>query len=296
LQKLMCERWKEDILFFLNQGLKMNIGIIDKSVKFLPTFDIDNAFAFKYKPLTRRILSNVKDLVKLNFPRINSRRQVLKNNLPDPYDTFSLIEEISSQREVLVFWLLGSFSQYDKNLPSNNGHQISLIQQLANRVKIGIHPSYLSNKKKKLLHKEVKSLENILGNNVIQSRQHFLKLTFPETYRNLIEVGIEHDYSMGYADNVGFRAGTVRPFPWFDLEKNCETSLIIHPFSYMDGTLNEYLGLTVEQAKSTIAHLYSEIKNFGGEFSFIWHNETINDQGKWAGWTKVLDYTLSLDK
>ena len=64
----------------------------------------------------------------------------------------------------------------------------------------------------------------------------------------------------------------------------------------MDGTLNEYLKLTVDESKTIIKELYDEIENFGGEFSFIWHNETINNMGKWEGWLEVLRYTLSLKK
>jgi hypothetical protein len=99
---------------------------------------------------------------------------------------------------------------------------------------------------------------------------------------------------MGFADVVGFRIGTSRPVKWFDLQKNKVTQLTLHPFAFMDGTLNEYLKLTPELAKEKISELFSEVKNYGGEFSFIWHNETIGDYGIWKGWKTVFEWSVDL--
>jgi hypothetical protein len=119
-------------------------------------------------------------------------------------------------------------------------------------------------------------------------------LSFPKTYRTLIEQEIEEDYSLGYADITGFRAGTARKFHWFDVSENQKTSLIVHPFLYMDGSLNEYLKLNTNEAEEQIAKLYLETKIFGGQFIFLWHNDTIGDYGHWSGWSRVLEFTLRL--
>ncbi|MFZ9586930.1 MAG: hypothetical protein ACO29U_04960, partial [Crocinitomicaceae bacterium] len=131
---------------------------------------------------------------------------------------------------------------------------------------------------------------------VTKNRQHFLVLNLPTTYQSLIHQNITDDYSMGYADIAGFRAGTARSFPWFDLEKNDITNLIIHPFSYMDGTLKEYLNLEPHEAKLKIAELFKEVCLHGGQFSYIWHNETIGDYAHWNGWKDVFTYTFNLNQ
>ena len=98
---------------------------------------------------------------------------------------------------------------------------------------------------------------------------------------------------MGFAEHVGFRCGTGRAHFWFDLKLNTMTNLTIHPFAYMDGTLHEYMKLTIEESKTKIDQLREELRTFGGDFVFIWHNETIGDYGKWNGWSAVLDYTIN---
>ena len=141
----------------------------------------------------------------------------------------------------------------------------------------------------------MQTIEKILGKTVNESRQHFLILKFPYTYQTLINQEITEDYTMGYSDLVGFRAGTARPYRWFDLIKNEITNLTIHPFAFMDTTINQSLKLSPSQAILKIEALFKEVKEFGGEFSYIWHNESIGDYGSWKGWSEVFDYSLALN-
>jgi hypothetical protein len=296
LDKLICERWVKDLLNFIYSGNDQVFVYTPRAVKTIPTFDIDNAFAYKHKPILRRILSFSKDAIYFDFSRIQQRRKVLKSQTNDPYNTYDKIKQISKSYPVYIFWLLGNYGKYDKNLPHNNFQQQKLIRKLSGFSTIGIHPSYLSNTKPEQLPIEIERLSGIINSKVNCSRQHFLKLSLPETYSNLIKQGIEHDFTMGYADHIGFRSGTVRPHKWFDLSDNKTTSLVIHPFTYMDGTLNEYMNLSIEDSKIKIKELYKEIEKFGGEFLFIWHNETINNLGKWKEWDQVLNFTLNISK
>ena len=131
---------------------------------------------------------------------------------------------------------------------------------------------------------EKQRMEKILGRPVSDSRQHYLLLAFPATYRKLLDAGITTDYTMGYPDRPGFRAGTATPFYFYDLEKEETTPLRIFPFQVMDGTLRQYLKMTPRDAITKITALRDEVRTTGGTFCTIWHNESLNDQGSWRGY------------
>lgn len=297
LDKLMVERWSVCFIEFLEEKLSVSLDPNSLPFTVVPTFDIDNTYAYKLKEGWRKWMSIGKDILSFNRKRINERKDVLKSLKNDPYDTFGFIEKIAKRGfDVKIFWLLGDYAKYDRNIDFNHPLHKRLIRNMDRFSTIGLHPSYKSDGIFTRIQEEKKRLENILNKPVENSRQHFLKMKLPITYRSLIKSGFKNDFTLGFADIPGFRAGIARPFPWFDLKNNTETELILHPFTYMDGTLNEYQGLSISEAKDKVDKLASEVSNYGGDLIAIWHNETIGDYGKWEGWSEVLEYTLSFQK
>lgn len=291
LNKLMCERWSIAFLDFLSEHFEINYQAIDS--KFVASFDIDNAFAYKNRDGVRLIGSKVRDLLKGDRKRITERKNVNSGQLKDPYDTFDYIKSLKNRvDDVKVFWLLGDYSNYNKNIRYTHPVQARLIRQLSEYLIVGIHPGYESWSNKRILEEQLKRLKTILNKNVAISRQHFLRFRLPGTYLNLLNSGIKGDYSMGFSDAIGFRSGTARAYPFFDLKKNQITELMIFPFAYMDGTLKDYMKLSVDESILLTNQLIDEVKQFGGNFIPIWHNETIGDYGKWKGWSSVLEENI----
>ena len=287
LQKAICDRWAQRILDTIG------IDLSSESIGFEPTFDIDNTYAYRHKIGIRRSLSILRDRIQRNTSRLKERK-VVEQGGRDPYDTFDFIRDIATKFSVRVFWLVESKGKFDRNLDINHFEHQRLIADLSESVSLGIHPSYESFESVSMVTKERETLEKIIEKPIDSSRQHYLRFGMPESYRVLLRSGIKNDYTMGFADGTGFRAGTARSFRWYDLLEESETDLMIHPFVYMDGTLNEYLGLTPNVAMEEISKLYQEVKKCGGTYRFIWHNETIGDYNHWKGWKAVLDHTLTL--
>ncbi len=296
-EKAMCDRWSIDFLLFLKDrcGLKWHPKL--ELVESIATFDIDNAFAYLHKNALRTQLATAKDYLFNRKDRISDRNKVLAGEMKDPYDTFDFIQTLAmSGANVLIFWLLGDYGTYDKNIPHSQEDQRELIRNMSEYAEIGVHASFGSNDSEYQLGTEIQRLNQITSKPVTKNRQHFLALNLPYTYQALIRQNITDDYSMGYADIAGFRAGTARVFNWFDLTTNDTTSLRVHPFTYMDGTLHEYLKLSPVEAMKKIKTLYQEVCQNGGQFSYIWHNETIGDYAHWKGWKEVFSYTINLNQ
>jgi len=108
----------------------------------------------------------------------------------------------------------------------------------------------------------------------------------------LHKIGVKHDYSIGFADAVGFRIGTAHTLPFYNLITDEVTDLQLHPFIFMDGTFNQYLKISPDEAKIQIQQLVNSVKEYGGTFICIWHNDTINNTGMWSGWREVLEETI----
>ncbi|MFT5859868.1 MAG: hypothetical protein ACI865_001974 [Flavobacteriaceae bacterium] len=291
LEKTMCDRWAEEVLKFCGVNLKKSWG-----TTIIPTFDIDNAYAYKLKTGSRKVLSVLKDISKVDIFRIKERSSVQKGD-KDPYDTYSLIRKINKRFSATrVFWLVGEKGMYDRNISIKNRDHRQLIRNMkSSGITIGLHPTYGSFNEGRTIAMEKSKLEVIVFEQVTNSRQHYLRFSLPRTYRILEKIGFKDEYSMGFAERVGFRCGTARAHLWFNLEKNKVSRLTVHPFAYMDGTLREYMNLSIDESKSKISDLYDEVKRYGGDFVFIWHNETIGDYGNWKGWSDVLNHSLNLE-
>lgn len=256
------------------------------------TIDVDAAYCYRNKGLLRTLSGSLKDLVSFELENVTRRWEIVLGKKTDPFDTFDYILQKRNEfhvADLTFFILLGDYAAYDKNIDCHNPDFQSLIKHLGDYAHVGIHPSYASYGNPKVLMKEVQRLEEILHRKIEYSRNHFLRLSIPYSYRMLGDLGVLNDYTMGYADEEGFRAGICTPYPFFDLEYDLETPLMIHPFAVMDATLRRYKGYSVEEGVNVMKELIDEVAKVNGTFSSIWHNESLSDDFEWKGWRKVFE-------
>jgi hypothetical protein len=262
-------------------------------MQFLSTIDVDNAWAYLHKGILRSVMAFLKGGFKGEGWFDSERFRVLAGKLLDPYDTFKYLDSVfaGNDMKVVFFFLMGGYSKYDKPIHWKNQSFRNLIRKISGRYRIGIHPSFRSavGDSPYRLIKEKNRIEGIIGEKVIRSRQHYLRLSFPETYRKLLEAGIMEDYSMGFAGHTGFRAGICTPFLFYDLVNERVTSLRVFPFQVMDVTLQKYLRLEPALALRKIEHLIQEVAGVGGTFISLWHNESLSEAKPWQHYRKVFE-------
>lgn len=253
--------------------------------KVVATFDIDIAFQFKGRTLKRQIASM------LRFPQLLFKRIAVLSGADDYFDPRTTVVPFvkTKNMEHRIFWLCSKrVKGLNRQVNRSYAPFIRLLHAISKEHPIGLHPS-LSLNPKETWQEEKQWLESAFQQSIEHSRQHFVHLLFPNAYHELQKMGIKHDWSMGYADNIGFRAGTAYDYHWFDLSRNTATDLVIHPFCIMDVTAKNYLKHSPAEAIEIGQTLKEMVFLFGGNFTFIAHNESLSQQMGWKDWLPVFE-------
>lgn len=283
------------------------------------SFDIDHPFEFLHKPFLLNLYGFLHDASQKKFSNFSRRFFTLRKKVIDRYYTFDyILRKLQEYKKEHICFILNS-----RQHPLDSKHTIThkAYQKLIQKIiksggEIGLHASYLtalpeahfflSNTNTdefpeyttqypfEKLCKEKAELEQYIPHLATKNRQHFLRMKFPYTYQKLMEAGILEDYSMGYFDEVGFRAGIAVPYPFFDLTKNTiHTNFMIYPLICMDVSMQQYLKYTPEQAIEINKTLIDEVKRVNGYFISLWHNNNLHNEEEWKGWQAVFEHQLS---
>lgn len=267
-----------------------------RSYRFVQTVDIDAAWCYLHKGLFRTMVGATRDLFSFHRPEEVWRRfGVLMHKEQDPFDTFDYILKLhkkTPESQLIFFTLLADYGQYDKPASYLNPHFRELIQHIGDYAKMGIHSGYNTLEHPETADIEIQRLDNILHRPTVRARFHFLRLKLPRSYRILQHLGIQNDYTMGFADAIGFRAGITSPYPFYDLERDHETELLIHPFCVMDTTLQKYLGVSPDEGLELYHHLIDRIREVDGTFCCIIHNQNLTELYGWQGWRNTYEQML----
>ena len=251
------------------------------------TYDIDVAYKYRGRNFLRTTGSLLKDILWFKIKNIVERFHVLQGKEKDPWDVYEDLKTVISENNLqcIFFFLLSDKSVHDRNLDYQNRAMKILIDHTKLFAETGIHPSFYSSSFPEKILIEKERLEKLSGKKITKSRQHYLKFNLPETYNSLLSAGITEDYSMGFSQMAGFRAGTCKPFYFYDLKNEKATELRIFPITFMESTLN--ISMNSELAFQKMLALLEEVKKVNGTFISLWHNHTISKTEEYKEWKKV---------
>lgn len=210
----------------------------------------------------------------------------------DPCNTFDFMMDTSERcgvRSAFYFITDHPFGRTDGTYEVDDPWIIALLRRIAARGhEIGLHPSYTSYDdphRTRLEFERLRSAARAAG--VEQAgwggRQHYLRWRNPVTWRNWADAGLQYDSTMGFADHVGFRAGTARPYQVFDLASRTVLPLQERPLVAMDVTLQSYMGLSSEDAGRRLQSLSAVCRRYGGDLTLLWHNNSLcsREEKRW---------------
>lgn len=282
LQKPVVNIWIE----IFKKELKMKFPLLEfkkENFSSVVTYDIDVAYKFKGRSLVRNLGAAILDIIGFRGQNFKERIQTLFFSKRDPWDIYDELKNIISKNQLssVFFFLLADKSEHDRNLHFQNPEMDKLINSIKTFSQIGIHPSFHSSEISDKIVNEKERLEKLSGEKITKSRQHYLKFKLPDTYNALLASEISEDYSMGFPEMPGFRAGISKPFYFYDLKNEKATSLKIVPLTCMDATFVYYLEKSPEKSLAEILILLKEVKNINGTFVSIFHNDIIGGNPKW---------------
>lgn len=109
-------------------------------------------------------------------------------------------------------------------------------------------------------------------------RAHYLRCPIDQLQR-LADAGYTDDFTMGYADQAGFRLQTTRAVRWINPKTMQLTSLTLHPLMIMDNTLSQsnYMNLGEDEAYFLCERMIEKVRMHHGDLCLLWHNNSFTD-------------------
>ena len=285
----LVQHWVQQFKQIL--GVSFSPSITDEPI-FLPTYDADILFQYKHQSIFHNLRSLFGHLLHGRFSALSHQIQVIGGSMPDPYyqwpSLWKLLKEAGKQG---TYFFSANEKQQgnDRQLSIHLAAVQSIIQECSRQGKVGWHPSLQSSVTFSEMKKERGLLQQVLLPSITDVRFHFLRFRLPESYRWLIDLGIDREHSMGYGAVNGFRASYADPFPWFDLQNNKVTSLLIHPFCYMDTAAIYHQHWAPAEAMAYLKQLQKNTRGVVDQLALVFHPHCLAT----PVWKKLHDEVVS---
>lgn len=175
--------------------------------------DIDHLFAYRGRGLKSAVGGFLSDLIRGEFGELRTR--VFG---PDPFYSLVFWTELAQrfpQLELQFFALLAAErGPYDRGVVPKSSVVREALRTLCVRFDVGAHLSYGSHDRAQGYRQELAELESILDRPVVRQRSHFLRNAGTEHLLCSLEsLGVVEDWSLEFADVLGFRSGWASAVP-----------------------------------------------------------------------------------
>mgnify|MGYP006076318159 CR=1 FL=1 len=156
---------------------------------------------------------------------------------------------------------------------------------------IGIHPGYETFNNSKEYANQLETLEELTEKKITKSRQHFLRYDINQTPFIQDNLAIKEDYTLGFAEQFGFRNGITNPFYLFNFTDNKAFTVKQIPLVFMDVSLTNYD--LEKDFDSILLFLQKTKKDFNCHFSILFHNSVFSN-GKYKGFEALYKRIIAL--
>ena len=287
----------------VDEQVELLSGVLQRALPRLPrrdrrarsefSCDVDRPFdpkAGSWSWLARRIVGDLirPERRRMAWRRLGQFRGARRGERRgDPLDTFGwMMDRVEAVGHRLRF----NFMATDDPGPLDVRYRIGdpwirrLLREIHRRGHwIGLHGSYESGRDAERLRGELAALQRVLeeeriGQEVLEGRQHYLRWCPRRSAGVLEAAGLRRDSTLSFADLPGFRCGTCRSFPMYDLSTAAPLRLRQQPLVCMEGSVLDpcYLGLPpLGEGGRMIRSLRAACRAVCGDFTLLWHNSQL---------------------
>jgi hypothetical protein len=204
----------------------------------------------------------------------------------DPHFNLRAVMDIDEAHHLSAtyFYMADKGGRYGAAYGLNDPAIRSLLESTHRRGhQLGLHASYGSMTDAAALSSEWSRLRSAVFSLGIEqaswgSRTHFVRWSARTGFRDTDAAGADFDTTLAYADQVGFRCGTCREYPAFDLLGGRPLRLQVRPTIAMEYSVIDphYMGKGLgDEALLIFSRLAEECRTYGGTFTLLWHNHNL---------------------
>ncbi len=246
-----------------------------KKPKFQPIVSVVNPYQYQKKSLLLKLSDSVNAVWRLNFFDLIEQFLVLFGLRKDPHNNFEELEALFKEfgNKPLYFFLFAKNTFYDRGVTIYNFSFRKLIKNIADLNMVSLLASYASQNEPRTLFEECAQLKKLILNKLNSVRFNYGLLSASSGYYTLLEQEIQMDYSMGYKEDLGYRASTAVPFYFYDLNNDIQTQLKIYPIVADEQGLRKF---SAQKAFEKLEELYENLPTQSAFHGVSFSNTILN--------------------
>jgi hypothetical protein len=276
LQRPVVDLWAYEFLKIL-QNKYPSITLPPTKFDIQLQIAVHEAFAFRYKGFLRQLVGFFKQIFSGDLPNAWLRLKTQLRLIHDPLNVYDQVVQFAKEHQLKVkmFFQLSDFSKDNRNINHHKSHYQRLIKSMGDYFKTGLLPGKTAIFNTEYLQKEKNRWKEIANQEAEYVLIKKYPLSFPESYINFEKAMIKEDYSMGYTEELGFRAGTCTPFLFYNLNAEEVTPLKLVPFVLHGSILATK---SKQDINIKLAKIKSDLKKVNGIFSLNLENKDFTSE------------------
>lgn len=245
-------------------------------------------YKYKKKGMMRNLGGGIRDLVRLRIKSVFERIRTQFIWVKDPYDVYKELLQFSKQQKINwnFMFQLSDFSIHNKNIGYNRPTYHAMIKSMGDYGKIGLLVGYEAVFDLKTLRKEKARWEQIANRELKMALTNDYGVRLPDMYNNYDACEIGNDYSMGFPDKIGFRAGTCTAFQYYELKLERISPLTIHPTAFNS---EAFVPSSFFEVKTILERMKTDVMNVDGELIMLFKNTDFAEEKRREKFLQILE-------